>query len=152
MTAAAKLEGPIHRNRRLDASDRQREACTGLYDVQLGGNLDRAAKIVRPGAKLIGQREQNPPNFLRFLLFERDDVVIDLNGLERFYEQTGAARRSAVDDAGNRGAMLGANHQHVAAVAVGDHLFLQVFRVPSAQKPVERRPQALLLFAQALAN
>ena len=48
--------------------------------------------------------------------------------------------------------MLGANHQHVAAVAVGHHLLLQILRVPSAQKPVERRPQALLLFAQTLAN
>ena len=36
---------------------------------------------------------------------------------------------AAVDDARNRGAMLGAHHQHVAAVAVGDHLLLQVLRV-----------------------
>ena len=49
--------------------------------------------------------------------------------------------------------MLGAHHQDVAAVAVGDDLILQVLRgVAAAQKPIERCPQLRPLPAQPLAN
>ncbi len=50
--------------------------------------------------------EQNAAHLLRFLLLERDDVVVDLDGAERLEEQARAAPRAAVHDAGNRGAVF----------------------------------------------
>ena len=64
-----------------------------------------------------------------------------------------AAGRRAVHDAGNRAAVLGAHHQHVAAVAVGDDLLLQVLRrVALAQERFERGAQLRLLPPQPFAD
>ena len=50
-------------------------------------------------------------------------------------------------------AMLGADHQHVAAVALGDDLLLQVLRrVLAAHELIERLAQTLALLAQPIAN
>ena len=50
-------------------------------------------------------------------------------------------------------AVLGAHDEHVAAVAVGDDLVLQVLRrVLAAQVRLERAPQARPLLAQAVAH
>ena len=104
-------------------------------DVELGRDVDRALEIVGPAAERVGQRQQDAADLLGLLLLERDDVVVDLDRLERLEEQAGAAGRGAVHDAGNRRAVLGAHHQHVAAVAVGDDLLLQVLRrVAAAQE------------------
>ena len=72
-------------------------------------------------------------------LLELDDVVVDLDGRRRLEEQAGAAGRAAVHDARDVAAMLGAHHQHVAAVALGDHLLLQVLGgVAAAHELLER--------------
>ena len=98
----------------------------------------------------IGQRQQDAADLLRLLLLERDDVVVDLDGAQRLEEQARAAGRAAVHDARNRGSMLGAHDQHVAAVAIGDDLLLQILRrVRAAQVRLERRPQLRALAAQA---
>ena len=56
-------------------------------------------------------------------------------------------------DAGDRGAVLGADDQHVAAVAVGDDLLLQVLRrVLAAQVGLERAAQPRALLAQPIAD
>ena len=60
---------------------------------------------------------------------------------------------AAVDDAGDRGAVLRADDEHVAAVAVGDDLLLQVLRrVLAAQVGLERSAQPRALLAQAVAD
>ena len=153
MPRAFELERAVGRDRRLDPADRQREARARLDHVELGGDVDRAAQVVGPAAERIGQRQQDAANLLGLLLLERDDVVVDLDGAERLEKQAGAAGGGAVDDAGDRGAVLGADHQHVAAVAIGDDLLLQVLRrVASAQKSVERRPQLRALLPQPIAD
>jgi hypothetical protein len=150
MPGATKFERPIHRNRRLDAFDLQRESRTGLYDVELGGDLDRTAQIIGPASKLIGQREENPSNFLGFLLFERDDVVVDVDRGQRLEKEACAAGGGAVHDARNRRSMLRTDDEHVSTVAVGDHLLLQVFgRVAPPKKRFQRRPQLRPLTPQA---
>ena len=104
-------------------------------------------------AERVGQRQQDAADLLGFLLLERDDVVVDLDGAERLEKQAGAAGRAAVDDAGNRRAVLGAHDQHVAAVAIGDDLLLQVLRgVLAAQVRLERAAQPRPLLAQPIAN
>ena len=56
-------------------------------------------------------------------------------------------------DARNRGAVLGADDEHVAAVAIGDDLLLQVLRrVLAAQVRLERAAQPRPLLAQAIAQ
>src|SRR5262249_60139035 len=94
---------------------------------------------------------QNPPDLFGLLLLERDDVVVDFDGAERLEEQAGAARRGAVDDAGNAAAVLGLHHQHVAAVALGDDLLLQVLRrVLAPPGALDARPQPRPLLAEAI--
>ena len=82
-------------------------------------------------------------------MFERDDVVVDLDRAERLEKQAGAAAGAAVDDARDRGAVFGANDQHVAAVSIGHDLLLQVLRrVLAAQIGLERPAQPRALLAQ----
>ena len=69
-------------------------------DVELGGDVERALEIVGPAAERVGQRQQDAADLLGLLLLERDDLVVDLDRLERLEEQAGAARRAAVHDAG----------------------------------------------------
>ena len=101
----------------------------------------------------VAQRQQNPPDFLGLLLLERDDVVVDLDGAQRLEKQAGAARRRAVDDAGNVAAVLRSDDEHVAAVAFGDDLILEVLRrVLAAEVRLERAAQAGALLPQPIAN
>ena len=102
---------------------------------------------------MVGQRQQYAPDLLALLLLERDDVVVDLDGGDRFDEEAGAARGAAVDDAGNGAAMLGAHDEHVAAVAIGDDLLLEVFGgVAAAHEPLQRGPQLRALAPKPLAD
>ena len=87
------------------------------------------------------------------LLLERHDLVVDLDRAQRLQIEAGAAAGAAVDDAGNRRAVLGLDDEHVAAVAVADDLILQILRgVLAAQIRFERRAQARPLLAQLRAQ
>ena len=124
-----------------------------LQHVELGGRLDRALQVGRARAERVGQRQQDPADFLGLLLFERDDVVVDFDRAERLEEQAGAAGRRAVDDARNAAAMLGLDDEHVAAVALGDDLILQVLRrFLAAQVRLERAAQPRPLLPQPIAD
>jgi len=58
-----------------------------------------------------------------------------------------------VHDAGNAAAVLGLDDEHVAAVPLGDHLLLQVFRrLLAAEVRLERGAQPRSLFPQAVAQ
>ncbi len=57
-----------------------------------------------------------------------------------------------MNDAGHVATMLGADHQHEAAVALGDDFVLQVFRAASASVLLERPAQLLPLLAELVAN
>ena len=90
-------------------------------------------------------------DLLQLLLLERDDVVVDLDGAQRLEEQAGAAARAAVHDSRNGGAMFGANHEHVAAVAIRHDLLLQILRrVLAAEVRFQRSAQPRPLLPQAL--
>ena len=101
----------------------------------------------------IRQFEQNASHLLEFLFFERDDVVVDLDGTERLQEETRAAGGGAMDDTGYRGSVFRADDQHVTSVAIGDDLLLKVLRrVTPPQESVERRAKLGSLFSQAFAD
>ena len=93
------LERAVGRQRRLDAVDRLREARPRLQHVELGRRLDRPLQVGGARAERVGQRQQDAADLLGFLLLERDDVVVDLDGAERLEKQARAARRRAVHDA-----------------------------------------------------
>ncbi len=153
MAGAEELERAVGGELRLDAVDRVRELRPRLQHVELGGRLDRPVQLYRAAPEGVGQGKQDPPDLLLLLLFDRDDVVVDLDGAERLEEETGAARRGAVHDAGNRRAVLGPHDQHEAAVALGDDLILQVLRrLAAAQVRLERAAQPRSLLAQAVAQ
>ena len=153
MSRTLQFERSVSRDDRFHRAGHQREACAGLDDVERCRDFNRAFEFIGTCAESVGERQQNAQDLLHLLLFERDDVVVDLDGLEWFDEQAGAAGRAAVDDARDRRSMLGADHQHVTAVAIGDDLFLEILRcLAAAQKRIERRSQALFLPAQAVAN
>ncbi|HZT56774.1 MAG TPA: hypothetical protein VFA35_11135 [Burkholderiaceae bacterium] len=91
MARALQFEGAVRRERRLDAVDRLGEARPPLQHVELGRRADRQLQIVRAPTERVGQREQNAPDFLGLLLFERHDVVVDFHRAERLEKQAGAA-------------------------------------------------------------
>ena len=129
------------------------EAGLGLHRVEAGRDVDGLLQFGAAAAEPIGQFEQDAMDFLGLLLEQGDDVVVDLDRAERLEEEARAARRAAVHDAGNRRALLGAHQQHVAPVAVGDDLLLQVLRrVTGAEVALERAAQPRALLPQAVAN
>ena len=147
------LERAVGRQSGLHTVDDRRESGLGLDDVQVRRRLDGALQVEGAPPELIGQLQQDAPDFLRFLLLERDDVVVDLDRAQRLEEQAGAARRRAVDDARDRRAVLRAHDEDEAAVAVGDDLILEVLRrVAVAQERLERAAQPRLLASQAVAH
>ena len=153
MPRRLQLEGAVGGQSRLDAVDGRGVLRARLQHVEIDCRLDGALEVRRAGAKGVGQRQQNPPNFLDLLLLERHDVVVDFHRAERLEEQTRAARRRPVHDARNRPAMLGLDDDHVAAVPLGDHLILQILRrLLAAQIRFERRPQPRPLLAEPFAD
>ena len=130
-----------------------RETRPRVQHVEFGGGVDRPLEILGAAAERVAQRQQDAPHFFVLLLLERDDVVVDFDGAERLEIEAGAAARAAMNDAGNRGPVLGANDQHVAAMAIGDDLLLEVFRgVLAAQVRLERAAQPRALPPQAVAD
>ena len=91
MTRGHQIERAVCGNHRFHSADHDREPRPRLDDVELGRDLDRPLELFRPAAERVGQLEQDAAHFLGFLLLERHDVVIDLNGLEWLDEQAGAA-------------------------------------------------------------
>ena len=144
MARALQLERAVLRDDRFDPADHDRKSSACLDHVEFRRDVDGLLQVVRPGAEAIRQFEQDAPHFLEFLFFERDDVVVDLDGTERLQEETRAAGGGAMDDAGYRGSVFRADDQHVTSVAIGDDLLLEILRrVTPAQESVERRAQAL---------
>ena len=153
MPRRLQLECAVGRERRFDAVDRLREARASLEHVQFGGRVDGVRHLRRAGAEAIREGEQNPANLLGLLLLERDDVVVDFDGAERLEVQARAAGRRPVHDAGDPVAVLGLHDDHVATVAFGDDLFLQVLGgVLPAQVRLERAAQPRLLLPHLVAD
>ena len=149
----AQLEPAVARERRLDTVDERREPRACLQDVELGCRRDGSVHVSSAAAERVGKRQQNAADLLRLLLFERDDVVVDLDRAERFEKQAGAAPRAAVDDSRYCRAMLAADDEDVPAVAVGHDLLLEILgRVATAQVRFERSTQPRPLFTQAIAQ
>ena len=143
MPRRLQLEGAVGRQPRLDAVDRvaRTRRAPAARRARWPPRSSAAGRPRRP-RKRVGQREQDAADLLGLLLLERDDVVVDLDRAERLEKQAGAARRGAVHDAGNAAPMLGLHDEHVAAVALGDDLVLQVLRgVLAAQVGLERAAQ-----------
>ena len=152
MPRGAELQPAIRRRSparcRRPACENCARACS---DVELGRGRPPCARVLAAAAERVGQRQQDAADFLCFLLLERDDVVVDFDGAERLEKEAGAAARTAVHDSGNRGAVFGSHDQHVASVAIGDDLLLQVFRrVLAAQIRFERAAQPRALLAQPI--
>ena len=125
----------------IPPTDSEKRARAWITSSSVATSTVRRRSSGRP-AERIGQREQNAANLLGLLLLERDDVVVDLDGAERLEKQAGAAGGCAVDDAGDRGAMFGAHDEHVAAVAIGDDLILQVLRRCRGRAEIRRASTA----------
>ena len=65
------LERAIDRKRRLDGVDGFRIPRLRLHHVELGRGLDRSVDIGGPGAERVRERQQDPADLFRLLLFER---------------------------------------------------------------------------------
>ena len=153
VSGSSKLERTVVGDDRLDATHQLRETGARLNHIELGGCIEGSLNVVRPLTEGIGQRKENAMYFFGLLLLEGDDVVVDLDSLQRLEKHTGARCRHAVDDARDGRAVFGSDDQHVAAVAVGDDLLLQVLgRVTAAQKRLQCVSQPCALFPKAPAD
>ncbi len=82
MPRRSQLEPAVGRDSRTHAVDQRREARTRLKDVEFRRGSDRPLHIVSAAAERVGKGEQDAMDFLRFLLFERHDLVVDLDGAQ----------------------------------------------------------------------
>ena len=128
MTRAAKLEASVHGERRRGAVETRREPGLRTELVELGCHVEQHFEIVRAMAKRVGEREEDALYFFRLALGEVNGVVVGGHCRERFQVQAGAARGTAVHQAGNRVTELAADDDDVPPVTVGDDLVLQVLR------------------------
>ena len=153
MPGVLELDAAVGGQGRRDGVHLQRELRLGVHLVEVRRDVQRRLEFVGAQPEGIGQRQQNAPNLLGLPVGERDDVVVRAEDAERLEVETGAARRTAMDDARNGVAMFGAHDEHVSAVAVGDNLILQVFRrLPSAHEAIERRPKLRARASQFVAD
>ena len=125
LSARAGHPSPVWARRRARESRNAPSHCSTSSSAAASTVRSRSS---RAAAERVAQRQQDAQDFFVLLLLERDDVVVDFDGAERLEIEAGAAARAAVHDAGNRRPVLGANDQHVAAMAIGDDLLLEVFR------------------------
>jgi hypothetical protein len=162
MPCRSQFQSTIGGDRGLDAIHQDREPRTRLQHVDLGGGANSSIEILGTATEGVGQSEKDSADFLCFLLFEGDDVVVDFDRAERFEKQAGAAARAAVDDPGDRRSMLGPDDEDVPPIPIGDDLLLQVLRgvlaskirFQGAAKPcpllAKPFPQALQLWARII--
>src|SRR4051812_23583291 len=92
-------------------------------------------------------------NLFRFLLLERDNLVVDFNGGERLDEQGRAAGGTAVNDPRDAAPVFCFHEDHVAAVALRDHLLLQVLAgVLASQVGLEGATEPPPLLAETITD
>ena len=153
MARGEQFEPAILRQLRRDGASDLRQPGLGLQHVELGRHLLGSGHIVVPHPEGVGQRQQDAQHLLGFLRFELHDFVVDLDGRQRLQIQRLAAGRTAVDQAGQRRAMLGLHQEDEAAIALGDDLVLQISGgLFASQVSVQGLPQLRALAPQAVAN
>ena len=153
MPRVPELEMQLGAQLRRDACDQARERGARLNLVDLRGGREGMAQVEGALAQRVGQLEEDPLHLGRLAVAEGDDVVVDLDGAERLEKQARPAARAAVDDARDRVAVLGLDHQHLPAGAFRHDALLQIARRALApQVGVERGPQPVRLPAQLLAD
>ena len=153
MARRQQLEAPVLRQLRRHRPGDLRQARLGLQDVEFGRHLLGPGQNVLPQPERVGQRQQDALHFFGFLDLELDDLVVDLDGRQRFQIQRLAAGRTAMDQSGQRRPVLGLHQQHEPPVALGDDLVLQVLRgVLAAQIRVERLTELRALASKPVAN
>ena len=124
-----------------------------LQHVEPGGGLDGSRDVERSTAERLGQLQQDAVNLLGFLLLQRHDVVVDLDGAQRLEVHARTARGRSVHEARDVAPMFGLHDDDIAAVAFGDHLVLEILRgVLATQIGLERAAQLRLLAAQSIAD
>src|SRR5687767_14214390 len=128
MTSRAQFEASIGGYLRLDAVDSQPELSSRLEDIQVRCRIHGASKVGSARPELIRQGHEDATDLFPLLLFEGDDVIVDLDGAERLEKQARSAAGAAMDDARDRRSVFGPYDEHVASVAIGHDMLLQVLR------------------------
>ena len=141
--AASSSNAPSARQRRLDAADERREARLGLDDVQLGRRFDGALQVERRGARNWSVSASRMRRTSSASCSSSATISLLISTV-----LSGSRNRLAPLAElpwmmpGIADAVLGLDDEHVAAVAVGDDLVLQVLRgVLAAQERLERAAQ-----------
>jgi hypothetical protein len=108
----------------------------------LGGGRNRGRMQAQPG----GELAQDAVDFARLLFSKAHQLVVELNGFERFDEKRVAAAAGPVNHAINAPLAAGDNGNHEAVIADGYEVFLQrAVRMMRAQKALERMLDSLAL-------
>ncbi len=153
MPCRQQLEAAVAGERGRRGAGHLRQPRLGLQHVELGCDMLVARHLVAARAEAVGELEQDPKHLFGLFRFERDDLVVDLDGGERLEVERLPAGGAAVHETRQRRPMLGLHEQHETAVPLGDDLILQVFRrVAAAQVAVERLAQLRALPPEAIAN
>ena len=100
-----------------------------------------------------GEFAQDAEDFARFFFVEADEFVVEVDGIERFEEESLAGGTGAVDDAGEFAALAGDDGDDEAVVADGDVFFLQhTFVAVGAEEAFERILNASFLLFDVAAE
>ena len=142
MTGASQLERALVCDAQVRGRRPAGDAATCLDHVEPGGDMQRPLHDRPAALRMRRSARAGCGVILGLLFFERDDIVVDLDGFERLEEHARARRRGAMDDARDSGPVLGSHDQDVAAVPVGDDLLLEVLAVSGrAEERLQRASQ-----------
>ena len=153
--ARPQLQSAVWRQRAgATPDDELSETHLRLNDVELGRRIDRLAELdwLASGTASVRCRKMRCTSSRSCCSSATISLLIStvLSG-SRY--RLAPLPEAAVDDSGNRGAMLGLHDENIAAVAVADHLILQILRrILAPQIRLERRAEARSLLAQVRAQ
>src|SRR5689334_16390404 len=107
--------------------------------LQARQSLNRGCDLIRAFAEARCELAQQPVDLPQFLFAQTDQLVIELNGLQRLYEHGVAAAARSMDYSVDAALASGDDRNHEAIVADGHEIFLKraVFLV-RAQEALER--------------
>ena len=143
MAGAVQLEAPVGRQSGRAGAARRGEPRLGLDHVERRRGVDGLRELLATHAEGVGQRGQDPIDLRPSRSsFSAISSLLISTVCQRLQIEAGAGRRARVDQAGDGVAVFRLHDHHVAALAVGDDLLLQVAGgVAAAQEALERRPR-----------
>ena len=134
-----KMDAPLH-DFGGHTPHTKRQPRPGKDTVQHHQKVIVLADVLPVGGAVAGKFGQNAVYLLLLQRFQLPQLIVGLHHPHRLHKEGAAAGRKVVDQAGHIVFMLRLHRHHIAAVALGDDGFLQVFGLIGGDDALQNIP------------